>query len=70
MMSSKLLHQVSSPYYAFVEVEINIIPLGIIDPGFMITSRIPLVDVVSRGILKLLHDPGSDVKILVDLRIL
>lgn len=70
MLSSKLLHQVSSPCYASVEVEINITPPGIIDPGFMITSRIPLADVVSRGILKLLHDPGSDVKILVDLGIL
>ncbi|KAH7400244.1 chaperonin 10-like protein, partial [Cadophora sp. MPI-SDFR-AT-0126] len=46
---------------------IHAIASGIIDPGFMITSRIPLADVVSRGILKLLHDPGSDVKILVDL---
>ncbi|KAH6716399.1 chaperonin 10-like protein [Leptodontidium sp. MPI-SDFR-AT-0119] len=49
---------------------IQAIASGIIDPGFMITSRIPLADVVSRGILKLLHDPGSDLKILVDLGIL
>lgn len=70
MLSSKLLRQVSSPCYAFVKVKINISPPGIIDPGFMITSRIPLADVVSHGILKLLHDPGSDLKILVDLGIL
>jgi hypothetical protein len=40
---------------------------GRMDPKFLITSRIALSQLVSHGILKLLHDPGSDIKILVDL---
>lgn len=40
---------------------------GIINPAFMITSKIAFSEVVSHGIKKLLHNPGSDVKILVDL---
>lgn len=39
---------------------------GLMDPAFLITSRISMSEIVSHGILKLLHDPGSDLKILVD----
>lgn len=31
------------------------------------TSKIALSEVVSHGILKLLHDPGAEVKILIDM---
>jgi hypothetical protein len=38
-----------------------------IDPGFMVTSKIKLPDFVEHGIRRLQQDPGSTVKILVDL---
>lgn len=37
------------------------------DPRFLVTSRIAIDQIVSHGILKLLNDPGDDIKILVDL---
>jgi threonine dehydrogenase-like Zn-dependent dehydrogenase len=40
---------------------------GVIDPGFMVASRIGLHDFVEHGLMKILQDPGSTVKILVDL---
>ncbi|PIA80072.1 (R,R)-butanediol dehydrogenase [Cercospora beticola] len=46
---------------------IEAIASGLMNPEFLITSRIAMTEVVSRGILKMLHTPGSDLKTLVDL---
>jgi len=35
----------------------------------MVTSKIKLEDFVEHGIMKLLRDPGSTLKILVDLEV-
>jgi len=40
---------------------------GTISPGFMVTSKISMDEFLGKGIMKLLRDPDSTVKILVDL---
>lgn len=45
----------------------DMVNVGAMDPNFMVTSRIMLQDVVEHGIMKLARNPGSTVKILVDL---
>ncbi|SMQ50439.1 unnamed protein product [Zymoseptoria tritici ST99CH_3D7] len=46
---------------------IEAIGSGRMDPEFLITARIGLSQLVSHGILKLRDNPGSDIKILVDM---